>query len=94
MHAVRLLRPGGLLIVQSYGYGIDVRYHADFLPAMNRQLAGSRGALLEAYRFTRTTGINLFVAQKRGGVRPSLRAPLTCIHGRAAETEPVEQTWP
>jgi SAM-dependent methyltransferase len=94
IHAAQRLRPGGLLIVQSYAYGIDVAYHQHFLPAMHRQLRSIGMELSECYRFQQTTGVNLFIGRRPGGCLPSLATPITRIHGRAAAQEPVEMTWP
>lgn len=93
MEAAHLLRPGGLMIVQSYAFGIDAVYHKYFLPAMHRQLEAAGIELLEVHRFQRTTGVNLIAAQKRGGHRPPMEAPISRFHARATP-EPVERIWP
>lgn len=88
------LRPGGLLIVQSYYGGVDTTSHFHFLSAVERQL-GSKGIeFLEGFRLEETPAVNLFVGQKRGGKRPQMTSPIRHFHGRAEKQERVVRTWP
>lgn len=91
--ACGLLRAGGLLIVQSYCGGVDAVYNESFLPAGQRQLSDLGLDLLEVHRFAKTTGVNLIVAQVRGGRPLTPTGALTRFHGRAAP-EAVERIWP
>lgn len=88
------LSPGGLFIVQSYCGGLDAGANKHYLPACDRQLLSLGLSLLEVWRFCETTGVMLYVAQKVGGSRPEMRAPLTQFHGRAASAEAIERIWP
>jgi hypothetical protein len=90
----RRLSPGGLMIVQSIGYSLDVDDHWQYVPACRLQLALNGLRLLEVWRFVETTGVMLYVAQKRGGRRPSMKSPLTMFHARAAAREPIERIYP
>jgi hypothetical protein len=92
-HASRLT-PGGLMIVQSIGYSLDAVGHPQYIPACQRQLAENGFDLIELWRFQKTVGVMLYVAQKRGGQRPPLQAPLTAFHSRAAAREPIERLYP
>lgn len=88
------LRPGGVLIVQSYYGGVATTDHPRFLDAAERQLASRGIDFLEGFRFEETPAVNLFVGQKRGGKRPSMLSPIGNFHGRAAKQERVVRTWP
>ena len=93
IRAVRLLAPGGLLIIQSFGYGIDAVYHQHFLPAAERQLRAAGASLIDVHRNAYWKGVNLFVAQREGGELPPMTAPITRLQGRAV-VDTVERIWP
>jgi hypothetical protein len=82
MRFAQNLRPSGLMIVQSYAGGFDVLDQRYYMWACDRQLATAGMTLIEAYRFTPTTGVMLYVAAK--GPTPSLplSALITQFHGR------------
>lgn len=88
------LPAGGLFIAQSYCGSLDALGNRFYLPACDRQLLSLGIELLEIWRFTETVGVMLYVAQKRGGRRPRMQAPLTRFHGRAEKAEPIEQIFP
>ncbi len=86
-----MLRPGGLMIFQSYLGGIDHRFHIGYLPACAAQLSGAGMTLLDVYAFQQSIGIKLFVAVNGKEVIP--RGALTRFHGRAAVAEPIERIF-
>jgi hypothetical protein len=88
------LPAGGLFIAQSYCGGLDAIGNRFYLPACERQLLSLGLELLEVWRFTETVGVMLYVAQKHGGQRPRMQAPLTRFHGRAEKVESIERIFP
>lgn len=82
--ANRFLKPGGLLIVQSYTGGPDVTCNPQYFKACQRQMSRNEIDLFEVWCFARTPTIILYVMRKRGGAADfQLGAPLTSFHGRA-----------
>lgn len=86
------LRPGGLLIVQSYCGGIDARHNADYVTACIIQLGKHDLHLMEVHRFRPSVGIMLDCAVK-AEQRTAPDAPIASFHGRAAPEE-VERIYP
>lgn len=84
MRFAERLRPGGLMIVQSYYGGFDVLDHRYYMWACDRQLTARGMTLIEAYRFAASTGVMLYVVAMgdHGGL--PLFPPITLFHGRAA----------
>jgi hypothetical protein len=94
MRQARSLSPGGLMIIQSIGYSLDAKAHRFYILACRLHLALHGMRLLELWRFARLVGVMLYVAQKKGGARPSMKSPLTLFHARAATREPIERIYP
>jgi len=94
MAAARHLRPGGLLIVQSYAFGINAQRNRNFLPAAARQLSENGMTLIEAHSWVPYRSINLFVGRMNGGPALDLGPALTTFHGRGEPKQPIERTWP
>jgi SAM-dependent methyltransferase len=86
------LRPGGLLIVQSYCGGIDAGHNANYVDACIAQLGRHDFHLMEVHRFRPSIGIMLYCAVKAER-RRAPDAPMAAFHGRA-ELEEVERIYP
>lgn len=82
------LRDGGMMIVQSYYGGFDVKDYPGYLPACDDHLTKAGLTLAEVYRFAQTTGVMLYVIAKDTPVWPLTEA-ITAFHGRA-KPETVE----
>lgn len=78
------VKPGGLMIVQSYAGGCDVTDNRYFVGACERQLASIGMSLIELYQRTPSTGVLLYVIAKGDPGPLPLFPPLTSFHGRAA----------
>ena len=86
MRLTRDVRPGGLVIIQSYYGGLDILVHRYYLWACDRQLAAAGLQLRELYRFRTTVGVCLYVATRGSRALP-LASPLTLFHGRAPQEQ-------
>lgn len=84
MRLAAQVRPGGMVIIQSYYGGLDVLAHRYYLWACDRQLAEAGLQMRELYRFRTTPGVCLYVAT-RGERELPLRPQLTIFHGRAPQ---------
>lgn len=82
MKFTRNIRPGGLMIVQSYAGGLDALDNRYYLWACDRQLATAGMKLIEVYRFAKTTGVMLYVISKGDSYPLPLFPPITRFHGR------------
>lgn len=80
------VKPGGLVIIQSYYGGLDTLIHRYYLWACDRQLAAAGLELRELYRFRTTIGVCLYVATRGPRALP-LASPLTLFHGRAPQEQ-------
>jgi hypothetical protein len=91
MEYTAALKPGGLLIIQSYCGGIDTDANPNYLAACGRQLATHGIHLMEVHRFEETHGVMLYTAVKgRQVVAPAQK--ISQFHGRAAP-EPTERIF-
>lgn len=75
------LRPGGILIIQSFYSGVDCDVSPEFIPSCDAQLQAAGLDLAEQYRFAHWHGINLFVIAK-GDVGFPLDCEISIFHGR------------
>ena len=82
------LRPGGLLIIQSFYSGVDCDVSPDYIPSCDAQLRAIGLDLVEHYRFSYSHGINLFVITK-GDAGFTLDCDISIFHGRGL-IEPAE----
>lgn len=87
----RLLRPGGLLLVQSFCGGVDHRFHDAYLAACARQLKRHGLTLLDVHSFEHTVGIKMFAAVREARDWP--RHELRHFHGRAGTQEAAVRIW-
>jgi hypothetical protein len=82
------LRPGGLLVIQSFYSGVDCDVSRKFIPCCDAQLQAAGLQLVEHYRFRHSHGINLFVIAN-GEVAFPLDSEISIFHGRGL-VEPAE----
>jgi hypothetical protein len=82
MQYVSSLREGGLLIIQSYYFSVEIAWNPDYLLACKRQLGTAGLHLLEVHRFKDTYGVMLYTAVKgKPGIAPAIK--ISKFHGRA-----------
>lgn len=90
MRATRALKPGGLLLVQSYYGGVEMKDHQDYIRACESQLSRAGMTLMDVYCFSRTTGVKFFAAIKG---KPIQRGELARFHGRARSNEAIMRVY-
>jgi hypothetical protein len=88
MDARKLISPGGLLLIQSYRGGVDIKENRHYPGMIEEQMAKNDLALLEIHYFRQSPGIVLIAAaaglghQQQWRERLDRAAPITEFHGR------------
>jgi hypothetical protein len=86
------VRDGGILLIQSYGTGLDTQHHPQYLAACQRQLSENGLDLFEVHRFSFHRAVMLHAISR--GKKPTVPSrPLSAFHGRA-KPETVERIFP
>jgi SAM-dependent methyltransferase len=88
MQYAHKLKPGGLLVVQSYCSSIDVGYNRNYLAACQAQLIKHDLHLMEVHRFKKNAGVMLYTAV-RGERRVAPAQSISRFHGRGKREEPL-----